>query len=76
MLTENSKSEERSTKQIRNSNSPMFETKSNKSMAWKFWSLGFGKFEFVSDFDIRISDLFLYCDLSAFWGQISRPPRI
>jgi hypothetical protein len=45
-------------------------------MAWKFWSLGFGKFEFVSDFDIRISDLFLYCDLSAFWGQISRPPRI
>ena len=39
-------------------------------MAWKFWSFEFGKFEFVSDFDIRISNFFLYCDLTVFWGQI------
>jgi hypothetical protein len=53
MLTKNPKSEARSTKQIRNSNSPMFETKSNRSMAWKFWSLGFWKFEFVSKLGTR-----------------------
>ena len=55
---ENPKFEIRSTRQILNPNAQMFKTELQKYTQSLFWSLGFGEFEFVSDFDIRYSDLY------------------
>ncbi len=52
----NPKFEARSTKQIQNPNFQMSKTQILK-LTYLFWSFGFSEFEFVSDFDIRISNL-------------------
>src|SRR4030042_1062845 len=44
----------RNSKQIQNTNAPMFKTQTRRE-PW-FWSFEFGSFDIVSDFVLRISD--------------------